>query len=151
MTPSPLRDLLVGLFVVGGLLAIAYLSIALGGVSYSGAGGLTLHATFTEIGGLGKRAPVVIGGVKIGQVVAVDLDGEYYARVTIDVDDTLELPDDSSAAVLTRGLLGFQFISIEPGGSETLLESGGEISLTEDAVIMERLIGRVVSSLGGSD
>jgi phospholipid/cholesterol/gamma-HCH transport system substrate-binding protein len=151
MTPSPLRDLLVGLFVVGGLLAIAYLSVALGGLSYSGAGGLTLHATFTEIGGLGKRAPVVIGGVKIGQVVSVDLDGEYYARVTIDVDDQLELPDDSSAAILTRGLLGFQFISIEPGGSETLLESGGEISITEDAVIMERLIGRVVSNLAGSD
>lgn len=148
MSMTTVRDILVGLFVAAGLVAIAYLSLSLGGLSYAGPGGMTLYATFNEIGGLNKRAPVVIGGVKVGQVTAIDLDDEYYARITLDVDASLELPTDSSAAILTRGLLGNQFISIAPGAEEEFLESGAEIALTEDAVIMERLIGRVVSSLG---
>jgi len=148
MNITTARDLLVGLFVAGGLGAIAYLSLSLGGLSYAGPGGMTLYATFSEIGGINKRAPVVIGGVKVGQVKSIDLDDEYYARLTLDVDAALQLPADSSAAILTRGLLGNQFISIEPGADDELLESGSDIAITEDAVILERLIGRVVSNLG---
>jgi phospholipid/cholesterol/gamma-HCH transport system substrate-binding protein len=148
MNMTTVRDLLVGLFVAAGLVAIAYLSLSLGGLSYAGPGGMTLYATFNEIGGLNKRAPVVIGGVKVGQVTSIGLDDDYYARITLDVDASLDLPKDSSAAILTRGLLGNQFISIEPGAEEEMLESGSEIAMTEDAVIMERLIGRVVSNLG---
>ena len=148
MNIATARDLLVGLFVAGGLGAIAYLSLSLGGLSYAGPGGMTIYATFSEIGGINKRAPVVIGGVKVGQVKSIDLDDEYYARLTLDVDAALQLPTDSSAAILTRGLLGNQFISIEPGADDELLESGSEIAITEDAVILERLIGRVVSNLG---
>lgn len=148
MNMTTVRDLLVGLFVAAGLVAIAYLSLSVGGLSYAGPGGLTLYATFNEIGGLNKRAPVVIGGVKVGQVTSIDLDDEYYARITLDLDASLQLPTDSSAAILTRGLLGNQFISIAPGAEEEMLESGQSIAITEDAVIMERLIGRVVSSLG---
>ncbi|MBW2279855.1 MAG: outer membrane lipid asymmetry maintenance protein MlaD [Deltaproteobacteria bacterium] len=149
MTNTTIRDLVVGLFVAVGMVAIAYMSFSLGGLSYAGPGGLQIFATFNEIGGLNKRAPVVIGGVKVGQVTRIALDDEYYARIEMDLDARLNLPDDSSAAILTRGLLGNQFISIEPGASEDLLEPGAEISLTEDAVIMERLIGRVISNLGG--
>ena len=148
MNMTTARDLLVGLFVAMGLVAIAYLSLSLGGLSYAGPGGMTLYATFNEIGGLNKRAPVVIGGVKVGQVKAINLDDDYYARVELDVDASLELPIDSSAAILTRGLLGNQFISLAPGAEEEILESGSDIAITEDAVIMERLIGRVVSNLG---
>lgn len=151
MPINTVRDVLVGLFVAAGLLAVAYLSLSLGGLSYAGPGGMTLYATFNEIGGLNKRAPVVIGGVKVGQVKSIQLDDDYYARLTLDVDASLQLPSDSSAAILTRGLLGNQFISIEPGADESLLESGSEIAITEDAVIMERLIGRVVNNLGGGD
>jgi phospholipid/cholesterol/gamma-HCH transport system substrate-binding protein len=81
-------------------------------------------------------------------VLSIELDDDYYARLTLDVDASLKLPTDSSAAILTRGLLGSQFISIEPGAEDEMLESGSEITITEDAVILERMIGRVVSNLG---
>ena len=74
MQPSPARDLVVGLFVLAGLAALAYLSIQVGGVSYTGPGGLRLYATFEEVGGLKPRAPIAIAGVKVGQVAAIELD-----------------------------------------------------------------------------
>ena len=152
MNRSPIRDLLVGVFVLSGLLALAYLSIALGGAAYSGPGGLTIYASFDEIGGLAKRSPVVIGGVKVGQVKAIELakDGSFRARVTMDVDRNLKLPDDTQAAVLTQGVLGNQYVGLSPGGSETFLANGGEIAYTQSAVVIERLIGKVIQSLGGS-
>jgi len=70
--------------------------------------------------------------------------------VTMDVDQTLKLPDDTQAAVLTQGVLGNQYVGLSPGGSETLLKNGGEITYTQSAVVIERLIGKVIQSLGGS-
>jgi len=150
MGTSRVRDLIVGLFVLGGIGALGYLSLSVGGLSYAGPGGLTLHATFAEIAGLSPRAPVVIGGVKIGTVTSIELDADYYARVTIDVDATLRLPDDSSAAILTQGLLGNQYIGIELGASEDMLEVGDEFETAHDAFIMERVIGRMMDNLAGS-
>lgn len=151
MAKSPMRDLLVGVFVLAGLLSLAYLSLQLGGASYSGKGGLVLEAEFDEIGKLSPRAPVVIGGVKVGQVTAIALDLETFrAVVTMDVDSSLEIPDDSSASILTKGLLGDVLLALEPGGSDELLESGDTIAYTQSAVVIERLIGRVVGSLGGN-
>ena len=151
MNRSPIRDLLVGVFVLSGLAALAYLSIQLGGATYSGPGGLTLYASFDEIGGLAKRAPVVIGGVKVGQVKQIELapDGSFRARVTMDIDRTLKIPDDTQAAILTQGVLGNQYVGLSPGGSETLLADGGEISYTQSAVVIERLIGKLIQTLGG--
>jgi phospholipid/cholesterol/gamma-HCH transport system substrate-binding protein len=148
MTPSPIRDLLVGLFVLIGLGAIAYLSIVLGGVSYSGPAEMELIATFNEIGGLGRRSQVVIGGVKVGQVESITLDEDFRPRVTLKVDAGLELPDDTSASILTAGVLGDQYISLEPGGSDELLKSGHEIAFTQSALILERLVGKLVQNLG---
>lgn len=152
MNRSPIRDLLVGVFVLSGLAALAYLSIQLGGATYSGPGGLTLYASFDEIGGLAPRSPVVIGGVKVGQVKTITLspNGDFRARVTMDIDKSLKLPDDTSASILTQGVLGSQYVGLEPGGSETLIADGGEISYTQSAVVIERLIGRVIQSLGSS-
>jgi phospholipid/cholesterol/gamma-HCH transport system substrate-binding protein len=149
---SPIRDLLVGVFVLSGLAALAYLSIQLGGATYSGPGGLTLYASFDEIGGLAPRSPVVIGGVKVGQVKQIMLspDGDFRARVMMDVDKSLKLPDDTAASILTQGVLGSQYVGLEPGGSETLIADGGEIAYTQSAVVIERLIGRVIQSLGNS-
>ena len=87
MQPSPVRDLIVGLFVAVGLAAIAYLSIQVGGVSYAGRGGLVLHATFDQIGGLKPRAPVSVAGVTVGQVREIGLDDSLRARVTLEVDE----------------------------------------------------------------
>ncbi len=151
MPSSPIRDLLVGLFVIAGLLAIAYLSIQLGARAYTGDGGLILNAAFDEVGGLSPRAPVVIGGVTVGQVKAIELDAEdFRAIVVMDIDAVLEIPDDTTASILTQGVLGDQYIALEPGGSPDLLESGGESSYTQSAVVLERLIGKVLQSFGGS-
>jgi phospholipid/cholesterol/gamma-HCH transport system substrate-binding protein len=148
MQPSPIRDLVVGIFVLIGLGTIGYLSVQVGGVSYKGPGGLMLYAAFDEVGGLKPRAPVSIAGVTVGQVRDIQLDELLRARVTLEVDRELELPLDSSAGIRTAGLLGDQFIALEPGGDEELLRSGEEIAYTESALSIERLIGRFVHDSG---
>lgn len=144
MQASPNRDLVVGLFVLAGLLSVAYLSLQVGGLAYKGPGGLLLTATFDEIGGLSVRAPVVIGGVKVGQVTKIDLDKNLRAEVSVDLDPALSLPVDSSIAVRTSGLLGDQFLSLEPGAEEDVLQIGDAIAFTESAVNLESLIGTFI-------
>jgi phospholipid/cholesterol/gamma-HCH transport system substrate-binding protein len=148
MKRSPLRDLLVGLFVLAGLGAIAYLSFSVGGLSYAGPGGFRLVAHFDQTGGLKPRAVVDIAGVKVGQVKAITLDKSFRAAVELDLDPSLKLPVDSTASIVTAGILGDRYISIQVGGEEELLKSGDEISFTESAVILERLIGKLIH---GSD
>src|ERR1044072_2062094 len=106
MTRSPMRDFLVGIFVLVGLGAIAYLSFSVGGLSYAGPGGLDLFASFDQTGGLKPRAPVVISGVKVGQVKAIGLGKDFRARVELDLDSSLKLPVDTSASIVTAGILG---------------------------------------------
>jgi phospholipid/cholesterol/gamma-HCH transport system substrate-binding protein len=144
MQSSRRRDLGVGLFVLVGIAALAYLSVQVGGLSYTGPGGLRLIADFDEVGGLGARAPVRIAGVTVGQVVSVGLDDDLRARVVLDVDRHLQLSVDTVASIRTDGLLGDQYVSLEPGGDEALLESGEVISFTESALNLEKLIGRFV-------
>ena len=146
MRRSPARDFTTGLFVLMGLGALAYLSFSVGGLSYHGQGGLRLFAAFDQTGGLKTRAPVVISGVKVGQVAAIDLDQHYRARVTLDVDKDLKLPLDTSASIVTAGILGDRYISLQIGGEEQMLKSGDEIGFTESALILERLIGKLVHS-----
>ncbi len=148
MQPSPVRDLIVGLFVLGGFVALGYLTFQIGGLSYRVAGGFELFATFDEIGGLRERAPVAISGVKVGQVAGVELDDFLRARVRLDLDPSLELPVDSSAAIRTSGLLGDQYIALEPGAEADMLQSGEEIAYTESALSIERLIGKFVNDAG---
>ena len=146
MQNSPTRDLLVGLFVLSGLAALAYLSIQVGGMEYTGPGGLRLYATFEQVGGLRPRAPIAIAGVKVGQVAAIDLDGDLRARVALDVDPKLKLPVDTEARIVTSGLLGDQFIALEPGAEDEVLTSGSEIGFTESAISLEGLIGKFVNN-----
>jgi phospholipid/cholesterol/gamma-HCH transport system substrate-binding protein len=145
---SPGRDLLVGLFVLLGFGAIAYLSLAVGGVSLRRQGGLTLLANFDELGGLKPRAPVVIAGVKVGQVRSTELGDDYRARVTLDLDPTLKIPADTTASIVTAGLLGDRYVSLQPGGDPQLLPNGGTITFTESAVLLERLLGKIVHTVG---
>ncbi len=149
MQTSPSRDLAVGLFVLLGLGAIAYLSLQVGGLNTSG--GLELHATFTQIGGLAERSPVVISGVKVGKVTKIELSDDLRARVTLDVDKGLQLPTDTSASIRTAGLLGNQFIELEPGAEEQLLQEGNEITLTESALSIEKIVGSLVHNAGLGD
>lgn len=147
------RDIIVGAFVLLGVVAIGYLSIQVGGLSYTGPGGLSLEARFDEIGGLSPRAPVVISGVKVGQVTEIELDDDLRARVLLDLDSALELPIDTSASIRTEGLLGSQYIALEPGGEIDLLQPGDTIDFTESAINIEKLIGTLVhdTDIGGGD
>lgn len=146
MSRSPVRDLIVGLFVLAGLGAIAYLSMNVGGFSLRTRGGLLVFGAFDETGGLKARAPVVIAGVKVGQVDSITLDQNFRARVQLDLDPSLKLPIDTSASIVTAGLLGDRYVSLQLGGEEGYLKSGDEITITESAVILERMIGKLIHS-----
>ena len=149
MSRAPVRDLLVGLFVLAGLGALAYLSLGVGGLSYGGPPRMTLYADFDEIGGLKPRAQVVISGVKVGQIGSIKLDQGYRARIQLDVDAALKLPIDTSASIMTAGLLGDRYVSLQVGGDNKLLQPGDQITMTESAVVLERVIGKLIYS--GSD
>lgn len=151
MRPSPTRDLSVGLFVLVGLAAIAYLSVGIGGMTYKGPGGFRLEAAFDDIGGLKVRAPVVISGVKVGQVTGIRLDELLRARITLDLDPGLELPEDTFASIRTAGLLGDQYVNLEPGGSDVLLASGDTIGFTQNALALESLIDKFVTGIGNGE
>ena len=148
MHSSPTRDLVVGLFVLAGLLSLAYLSFQVGGLSYRVPGGFILYATFDDIGGLKERSPVSVSGVKVGQVTGVELDDMLRARVRMDLDPSVELSVDSSARILTAGVLGDQFIALEPGAEDDLLVAGDEVEFTESALSIEKLIGKFVNDAG---
>jgi phospholipid/cholesterol/gamma-HCH transport system substrate-binding protein len=148
MQPSPSRDLAVGLFVIVGLCAVAWLSVRVGGLRLAPSEQIQLHAAFDQVGALKPRAPVVIAGVKVGQVSEIDLGDDLRAHVTLDVDGALKLPDDTTAAIRTAGLLGDQFIALEPGASEEDLPPGATISFTQNALSIESLIAKFATGLG---
>ena len=151
MQNSSTRDLVVGVFVLVGLMAIAYLSLQVGGLELGGSDTIVLHATFDDVGGLSVRAPVRIGGVKVGQVSAIGLDEDLRAKVALMVDSGVGLSIDSAAAIRTSGLLGDQFISVELGAEDAVLEDGEEFTFTESAFSIDKLIGRLVHDAGVSD
>ncbi|HSQ00616.1 MAG TPA: outer membrane lipid asymmetry maintenance protein MlaD [Candidatus Dormibacteraeota bacterium] len=144
MRRSPIRDLVVGCFVLAGLAAIAYLSLSVGGISYSGPKGFKVSAAFDEIGGLKPRAPVVISGVKVGDVESIGLADDYRARVVLNLDPSLKLPTDTTASIVTSGVLGDRYVSLQPGAEDALLKSGDQIEFVESAVILERMIGKLI-------
>ena len=149
MQRSAKRDFVVGVFVLVGLVAIAYLSISVGGWSLTGPGGFKVYATFDQIGGLKPRAQVVISGVKVGQVESITLDKDYRARVAMALDDRVKLPVDTSASIVTAGLLGDRYVSLQLGGDDKELKSGDEIRFTESAILLERLIGKFIYNSNG--
>ena len=144
MRSSSTHDLFVGIFVLIGLGALAWLSLSVGGLSLRTGERLVLYANFTQIAGLTSRAPVVIAGVKVGDVDSITLGKEFAARVRLDVDPTLALPIDTSASIVTAGLLGDRYVELQPGGDPQILRSGEEIGFTEPAMQLERLLGKFI-------
>ncbi len=142
------RDLTVGAFVLAGLAVISYLSVSVGGLRVGASQQMSIYARFDEIGGLTTRSPVVIGGVKIGDVRSITLDEDFSARVELSLEASLKLPKDTSAAILTAGVLGNQYVGLQPGAEDEVLTPGDSIAMTEDAVILERLLGKVIQNLG---
>lgn len=140
-------ELAVGLFVALGLAAFFLLAIKVSDIASIGEDkGYRVTARFENIGGLKVRAPVTLGGVRIGRVVEVDLDPQSFdAVVTLSIDPRYDrLPEDSSASILTSGLLGEQYVGLEPGGMGGYLKSGSVVKLTQSALVLEKLIGRKI-------
>ncbi|MDX1606822.1 MAG: outer membrane lipid asymmetry maintenance protein MlaD, partial [Candidatus Competibacterales bacterium] len=143
-------ELLVGLFIVLGLAALLMLALQVSGLQDAASNnGYEVSARFNNIGSLKVRAPVTMGGVRIGRVSGIELDPQtYQAVVRMNLDATYPLPEDTSASILTSGLLGEQYVGLEPGGAERNLEAGDEIKLTQSALVLERLIGQFLFQAG---
>ena len=132
------------------VVAIGFLYYAYQNNQGTEGGSYELLAQFDRVDGLDNGADVRIGGIKVGSVTDQTLDpASYRAQVQFTVQDNVELPYDSSAAIMSDGLLGGKYLSIEPGGDIEMLESGDEVTLTQSSVRLEDLIGQLIYS-GGS-
>mgnify|MGYP003332723304 CR=1 FL=1 len=145
-------ETLVGLFVLIGALAVVFLALKAANLaSFTTGATYNVKASFDNIGGLKVRAPVRSAGVTVGRVVAISLDAKTYRGVvTLEINKGVEFPADSSAKILTAGLLGDQYIGLEPGGDEKMLQPGESIQLTQSAIVLENLIGQLLFK-GASD
>lgn len=143
----------MGLFLLAGLLAFGMLAVKVSGLtSWQTGPGYQVTAEFDNIGGLRVRAPVSIAGVRVGRVVAVDLNPKTYrGRVTLYLDHAVKIPVDSTASIYTQGLLGSNYISIAPGFEDTWLQSGAEIEKTNPAIVLENLIGQFMFNLSNKN
>lgn len=140
-------EILVGVFMALFLAAMAFLILKASNLtSLSSSSGYSLYANFENIGGLRARAPVTAGGVRVGQVSEIVYDGEtFQATVTLKIDEEYDnFPEDTTASIFTAGLLGEQYIGLEPGAEDDALLPGDEITLTQSALVLERLIGQVL-------
>ncbi len=140
-------EILVGSFVLLGLVALVFVALKAANLaSFSGGDTYTLSARFDNIGGLKARAPVRSAGVVVGRVTSIGLDPKtYQGVVSMEVDRRFQFPKDSSAKILTAGLLGDQYIGLEPGGDDKNLAAGETIAQTQSAVVLENLIGQFLT------
>jgi phospholipid/cholesterol/gamma-HCH transport system substrate-binding protein len=136
-------ELAVGVFVLIGVLALAYLSIKLGRVDLFGGGGYLVTAEFPSVGGLKAGSAVEIAGVEIGRVERIGL-ADFQARVTLRINSDVRLQDDSIASIKTKGLIGEKFIRISPGGSDKTIPPNGRIREVEPPVDFEELLSRYI-------
>jgi phospholipid/cholesterol/gamma-HCH transport system substrate-binding protein len=137
-------EILVGFFVLLGLVALVFVALKAANLtSFSGGDTYALTARFDNIGGLKSRAPVRSAGVVVGRVTSIGLDPKtFQGVVTLEVQKQYEFPKDTSAKILTAGLLGDQYIGLEPGGDEKNLATGDTITQTQSAVVLENLISQ---------
>lgn len=145
MQHSKTQDTLVGLFVASGIAALFYMALQISNLgTYTSNDSYTLIAHFQNSGGLKVKSPVSVAGVRIGRVSAIKLDKESHESI---VEMRIEsqynnLPMDSGASIYTAGLLGEQYISIDPGSSEEFLKDKSQIDITSSAIVLEEMIGK---------
>ena len=148
------QEIGVGLFIMAGFLALLLLALRVSGLTVSSAEqSYKVYAYFDNIAGLTVRAKVTMAGVIIGKVTAIDLDHDSYTgRVTMEINERVNnLPEDSTASVLTAGLLGEKYIGISIGGEEDTLKDEGVIHDTQSALVLEDLIGKFLLNSVNSD
>lgn len=145
-------DFWVGIFVIIGIACVTFLSLKVANITNFGSsssGSYTLYANFNNIGSLKTDAPVKVSGFTVGRVTAIGLDPKnYQARVTMQINNSYQFTTDSSAQILTTGLLGEQYIGLQPGGDIDNLKNGDTITLTSSAMVLEQLIGKFMTNFG---
>ena len=141
-------DLWVGLFVVAGIVALMILALKVGNFgAYNPKDVYVISAHFDNIGGLKEQAPVRSSGVVVGRVSGIRFDTKKFdAEVTITMDGKFKFPSDTTAAILTSGILGENYVGLEAGGGDDNLKQGDEIKLTQSAVVLEKIISRFLYS-----
>ena len=145
MQHTTTQDTLVGLFVASGIAGLFFLSLHVSNLSsFSDQDGYVITARFENSGGLKVKSPVSAAGVKIGKVTSISFDTKTYESVVqMNIDAKYNtLPDDTTASIFTAGLLGEQYVNLEPGGSEEYLKPNGKIEITQSAIILEKAIGQ---------
>ncbi|MHA1567914.1 MAG: outer membrane lipid asymmetry maintenance protein MlaD [Alphaproteobacteria bacterium] len=141
-------EIWVGIFVAAGLAALFMLAMKVSNLAaYQGDEGYEVTARFEDISGLKVRSPVTMSGVRIGRVKHIDFDDDaLQAVVVMEIEKRHNrLPKDTSASIYTAGLLGEKYVGLEAGGDEASLQDGDEIKLTQDSLVLEKLIGQFVS------
>lgn len=146
MQNTKTQDTLVGLFVSCGIVALFFMAMQISNLgSFSDNGVYTITASFENSGGLKVKSPVSVAGVRIGRVTNISIDSESYSSIVeMQIASKYKLPDDTSASIFTAGLLGEQYINLEPGGSEEFIEANGVIDITQSAIILEEIIGAMI-------
>ncbi|MBU3542371.1 outer membrane lipid asymmetry maintenance protein MlaD [Polynucleobacter sp. MWH-Loch1C5] len=137
-------DIWVGLFVVLGILALLFLALKAGNMSsFTFQPTYEVSARFDNIGGLKPRAPVKSAGVVVGRVKEIRFDDQsYQATVVLALEERYKFPKDTSAKILTSGLLGEQYVGLEAGGDEAMIAQGSKLTQTQSAIVLENLIGQ---------
>ncbi|MGI9257294.1 MAG: outer membrane lipid asymmetry maintenance protein MlaD [Gammaproteobacteria bacterium] len=151
MKQSHTVELGTGLFVLLGLAALLFLTTQTSNLgTYLNNGGYSVTARFNNVGGLAVRAPVTMAGVTIGRVESINFDAlDFKAVVALRISPEFDqIPEDSDASILTAGLLGGQYIGLNPGGSPDSLREGSEIEFTQSAIVLEDLVGRYLLQAG---
>ena len=144
-------EIIVGLFVLSGLIGIFFLAFRIGKSEFIGQKTYELTAVFNNLSGVSENARVEIAGVRVGSVETIELNADFQVTVTLKLPDHLKLDDDTIAAVKTSGLIGDRFIELLPGGSGIQLEPGDLIFDTQSAIDLESLISKFgFGNLGGS-
>ena len=136
-------ELGVGVFLLAGILCLAYLSIKLARMEFFGGTCYEINAIFADVGALKKGASVVIAGVEVGRIKNIKMD-DYEAKVIMSINRGIEIQEDAIASVKTRGLIGEKYIQISPGGSEKIIPPGGQLRETQPVVDLEQLISNFV-------
>lgn len=145
-------EVIVGLFVILGVLTFSFLAVKLGGLGDVETGNYTLKARFQSSSGLKKGADIEMAGVIIGKVKAIDFDPEDYESVVeLSIPKEVRIQEDAIASVRSTGIIGGKFVKISPGGSDVILEPGETIVETESSVSLEELISKYIFESSGKD
>ncbi|MEI6067415.1 MAG: outer membrane lipid asymmetry maintenance protein MlaD [Methylococcaceae bacterium] len=145
MQHTSTQDTFVGLFVAAGIVGLFFLALQVSNLSsFTDGDSYTITARFENSGGLKPKSPVSAAGVKIGKVSSISFDPKTYESVVqMSIDSKYNtLPDDTTASVFTAGLLGEQYVNLEPGGSDVYLQNDGKIDITNSAIILEKALGQ---------